>query len=316
MMEMRGESRFIALRLRRETDGAPVAQLNLAGASGHGALPLPHKGVYALMGEGEKKGASRVHHAIFVLMALLAALPALAADIPLSERKSGYDFMGRETRAMQDDDTVNPGMLWVLDGEVLWNRAEGSANRSCADCHGDARTSMAGVAARYPAYDAARGQFVDLEARINLSRTEHQQAAALPFESKALLALSAYIGRQSRGLPIELADDARTRAAIEAGRKSFTLRQGQLNLSCAQCHDDNWGGKLGAAPIPQAHPNGYPMYRLEWQNLGSLQRRLRNCLSGMRAENYAYGAPELVELELYLMWRARGLPMETPAVRP
>ena len=37
---------------------------------------------------------------------------------------------------------------------------------------------------------------------------------------------------------------------------------------------------------------------------------------GVRAEPYAYGAPEYVELELYLMWRARGMKLETPAVRP
>jgi sulfur-oxidizing protein SoxA len=242
--------------------------------------------------------------------------PACAAEIPLQERKSGYEFMGRDTKAMQDDDTANPGTLWVLDGEATWNRKEGAAGKSCADCHGDAGVSMKGVAARYPRYDTARGRLVGLEEQINLSRTEHQQAAALAFESKALLSLSAYVGRQSRGMPIEIKDDPPTRSAIEAGKKFFELRQGQLNLSCAQCHDHNWGGRLGAAPIPQAHPNGYPIYRLEWQNLGSLQRRLRNCLSGMRAQPYAYGAPELVELEAFLMWRARGLPIETPAVRP
>ena len=37
---------------------------------------------------------------------------------------------------------------------------------------------------------------------------------------------------------------------------------------------------------------------------------------GMRAEPYAYGAPEYVDMELYLMWRARGMKIETPAVRP
>jgi sulfur-oxidizing protein SoxA len=68
--------------------------------------------------------------------------------------------------------------------------------------------------------------------------------------------------------------------------------------------------------MPQGHPNGYPLYRLEWQSLGSLQRRLRNCLIGMRAEPYAYGAGEYVDLELFLMWRARGMAVETPAVRP
>lgn len=253
--------------------------------------------------------------AVVFATAVLGAT-AIAAEIPLSDRKSGYEFMARETRAMQDDDTANPGMLWVLDGEALWNRKEGSAAKSCADCHGDARASMKGVAARYPAFNIARGRPVDLEQRINICRAEQQQSTPLPFESKELLALAAYVGRQSRGMPIEIADDERTKPFLQAGRELFTQRQGQLNLSCAQCHDDNWGQKLAGAVIPQGHPTGYPLYRLEWQALGSLQRRLRNCLFGMRAVSYPSGAPEYVDLELYLMWRARGMPIETPAVRP
>ncbi|HEY6600326.1 MAG TPA: sulfur oxidation c-type cytochrome SoxA, partial [Xanthobacteraceae bacterium] len=188
--------------------------------------------------------------ALFVT-ALFGAAVANAAEIPLAERKSGYEFMARETRAMQDDDTANPAMLSVLDGETLWQRKDGSAAKSCADCHGDARTSMKGVAARYPTFDAARGRPIDLEERVNICRTDKQQATALAFESKELLALAAYVGQQSRGMPIDIADDARTRPFLQAGRDMFTERQGQLNLSCAQCHDDNWGQKLAGAPIPQ-----------------------------------------------------------------
>jgi len=254
--------------------------------------------------------------ALVLIAALGCASPAFAADIPPDERRSDYELMGPQTRAMQDDDTANPGMLWVLDGEALWNRKEGAADTSCADCHGDARASMKGVAARYPAYSPERGRPIDLEQQINASRVEHQKASALPFESKELLALTAYVSMQSRGMPIEPANDARLQPFLAAGRESFNRRQGQINLSCAQCHDDNWGQKLAGAVLPQGHPNGYPLYRLEWQNLGSLQRRLRNCMTGMRAEPYAYGSAENVDLELYLMWRARGLKIEAPAVRP
>jgi sulfur-oxidizing protein SoxA len=245
----------------------------------------------------------------------LAAI-VIAAEIPPAERRSGYELMGRETRAMQDDDTANPGMLWVLDGEGLWGRKAGAANQSCADCHGDASAGMKGVAARYPAFDATRGRPINLEQRINLCRADRQKAAALPFESKDLLALTAFVATQSRGLAVEAGSDERTKPFLDAGRAFFHLRQGQLNLACSQCHDDNWGQKLAGNVIPQAHPTGYPIYRLEWQSLGSLQRRLRNCLVGMRAESFDYGAPELVDLELYLMWRARGMQVETPAVRP
>jgi len=248
---------------------------------------------------------------------VLASLAVMAGDIiPAAERRSGYEFMGRATRAMQDDDAANPGMLSVLDGEALWNRGEGQAGKSCAGCHGDARESMKGVAARYPAFAATSGRPIDLEQRINLCRTDRQQTAKLPFESRELLALSAFVAHQSRGQPIAPSDDPESRRFIAAGRAIFERRQGQLNLSCAQCHDDNWGRNLGGAAIPQAHPTGYPLYRLEWQRLGSLRRRLRNCLIGMRAEPYDIEAPEIVDLELYLAWRAHGLSIETPAVRP
>ena len=217
---------------------------------------------------------------------------------------------------MQDDDTANPGMLWVLEGGTLWEKKTGVAGRACADCHGDPRASMKGVAARYPAFDAGKGRPVGLEQRINVCRTDRQQAPPLAYESRELLALTAFVVRQSRGLPIDVAIDARMQPFLDAGRATFHRRQGQLNLACAQCHDDNWGRQLAGNVIPQAHPTGYPLYRLEWQSLGSLQRRLRNCLVGIRAEPYDYGAPELVDLELYLMWRARGMTMDAPAVRP
>jgi len=249
-------------------------------------------------------------------LAIAIAAPVAAGEIPRSDRRSGYEFMGRETRAMQDDDTANPGMLWVLEGESLWSRKSGAAARACADCHGDARISMKGVAARQPSFDAALGRPVNLEQRINRCRTERQNAPPLASESRDLLALSAYVARQSRGMPIEVAIDQRTQPFLDAGRATFHRRQGQLNLACSQCHDDHWGRRLAGNVIPQAHPTGYPLYRLEWQSLGSLQRRLRNCLVGIRAEPYDYGAPELVDLELYLMWRARGMTIEAPAVRP
>jgi L-cysteine S-thiosulfotransferase len=247
---------------------------------------------------------------------VLSVVPSLATEIAPADRRSAYADMSRETKAMQDDDTANPAILSVLDGEASWNRKVGAANRSCADCHDDAAQSMKGVAARYPAFDAKRGKPVDLEERINLERAEHQKAAPLRLESDELLALAAYVARQSRGEPIAPPNDERLAPFTAAGRDFFNRRQGQLNLSCALCHDDNWGKRLAGNIVPQGHPTGYPLYRLEWQSVGSLQRRLRNCISGMRAEVPEFGAPEYVNLELFLMERARGMPMESPAVRP
>lgn len=246
----------------------------------------------------------------------LLATPLLAAELPPAERRSGYAAMSAETRAMQDDDAANPAMLWVLEGERLWQQKTGRADRACADCHGRVADSMRGVAARLPAVDAESARPLNLEQRINRCRSRHQQAPALAYESRELLALAALVGHQSRGAPIAVASDAATQPFIAAGRALFQRRMGLLNLACAQCHDERWSQHVGGNPITQAMPTGYPLYRLEWQGLGSLQRRLRGCMASLRAEPYAYGAPELVELELFLMWRAQGLRLETPAVRP
>lgn len=254
--------------------------------------------------------------AILLICTGIAASSLSATEIPPGERRSGYSFMTPDTQAIQNDDTANPGMLWVLDGEALWKNRTGAADKACADCHNDARASMKGVAARYPAFDKALGRPVNLEQRINLCRSQHQQATPLPYESRDLLALTVFVAEQSRGVAIEAGADPQLEPFVAKGHDLFMQRQGQLNLGCTNCHDDNWDKRLAGSAITQAHPTGYPLYRLEWQSLGSLQRRLRACITGIRAQAYDYGAPELVELELYLMSRARGMPVETPAVRP
>lgn len=248
-----------------------------------------------------------------VLGLLLAWVGTVSAQDP---RKSGAEFMSPTTQVMQRDDSQNPGMLWVADGEALWRTKAGAANQSCAGCHGDAAQSMRGVAARFPAFDTASGTVLSLSQRLRQCQVKHQQATPWRAESRELLALESYVALQSRGLPVSPPADARLAAPTERGRQLFTQRMGQLNLSCAQCHDQHAGGKLGGSPIPQGHANAYPIYRLEWQAMGSLQRRLRNCISGVRAEAPAYDAQELVELELYLAARAKGMAMESPGVRP
>ena len=131
--------------------------------------------------------------AAFVISVLIvAATVARAADIPLDQRRSDSDFVSADTRAMQNDDTANPAMLVVLDGETLWNTKAGATNKSCADCHGDAAKSMKGVAARYPAFAPELGRPIDLEQQINSQvRRRPESRGIRPFESKELLALTA-----------------------------------------------------------------------------------------------------------------------------
>ena len=250
-----------------------------------------------------------------VLVSSSAFAATVERPIPPSALKPGSAFTSEANRALQEDEFANPGMLWVERGGKLWNEPAGKSEKSCASCHGDAAKSMKGAATHYPRVDKAAGRLVNLSGRINVCREQNQAALPLAQESDELLALTTFVTYQSRGLPIDVKVDAQNRVDFERGRTRFYRRMGQMNLACAQCHDRNWDRTLLFEKISQGHPSGFPAYRQEWQTVGSLQRRLRACYSGLRAQMPPYGARELLELELFLAWRANGLPIEAPAVR-
>ena len=83
---------------------------------------------------------------IFLLVTLAVAQTTALQDA----RKSGFEFMGPSTQAMQKDDGLNPAMLFVKDGEALWQKPAGQSNKACISCHGPAELSMKGVAAHSP----------------------------------------------------------------------------------------------------------------------------------------------------------------------
>lgn len=248
----------------------------------------------------------------FLLTGSAVSAAELQKPVPL---KSGSEFVSQDLRKLQADDFANPGMLWVTRGARLWSEPAGASGQSCAACHGEAASSMKGVAARYPRMDPGAARMVNLEGRVNLCRERNQRAAPLERESGDLLALSAHVAHQSRGMPVAVMLDARNRPNFERGRERYFTRIGQMNLACTHCHDGSWGKNLLGETISQGHGNAYPAYRLEWQAVGSLQRRIRACYYGLRAEMPPYGAQELLDLELYLAVRGSGLPIETPGIR-
>ena len=264
----------------------------------------------------------RASASIAILLALhpaavRAAEPATSLPdraIPLEMLRSGSTFQSAETQTEQKDLTLNPGMLWVDQGGKLWDEAAGAEGRSCASCHG-AVTSMRGVATRYPLIDRTTGRLFNVSDRIRQCRTDRQKAPALAPDSDELLSLTAVVNHQSLDQPIKVEIDGAAQSHFDAGRTLYYQRQGQLNLACSNCHEQNWGKRLRNELLSQGHPNGYPTYRLEWQTLGSLERRLKACFLGVRAEPFPPDSEALRNLELFLAWRAEGLRIETPAIR-
>ncbi len=233
----------------------------------------------------------------------------------VGDLRTGYTFATPETRAIQDDDFANPAFLWVDYGVELWETVDGTEGKSCASCHGDAEKTMKGVAAAYPKFDPDVGKLLNLELRINREREKRMGAKPWKYESRELLAMTAFVKQQSRGMPVNVKIDGTAAPFFEKGKEFYFQRRGQLDMACANCHLGYPDTMIRANRLSQGHANGFPTYRLKWQKLGSLHRRFRGCNKQVRAQPYPYGSDEYVNLELFLGWRDRALPVETPAVR-
>jgi len=276
------------------------------------------------MGNGMKKSAIGATFAVALMAGSLAAtsqaedrksIPAPAGH-PLTEIYSGFEFRTPETQALQMDDFDNPGFLWVERGAEMWDTAEGTEGKACADCHGEASESMATAGAEFPKWNANLNKPVNLEQQINMCRTERMGAEELKWKSDDLLGMTAFVRLQSRGVPVHVAlDEGNMQEWSDKGKELYYERVGQLDLSCANCHEDNYGNYIRSDLLSQGQSNGFPTYRLKWQGMGSLHRRFKGCMDQVRADPYKFGSDEFVALEVYLAYRGVGLPVEAPAVR-
>ncbi len=235
---------------------------------------------------------------------------------PFDEVLSGWLFREAETRALEADTFQNPGMLAVEEGAEIWNTVEGTEGKSCATCHGDAAESMKDVGASYPKWDAKENRPINIELQINRCRTENMGAEPYAFDKGGQKPLTAFIKHQSLGTPVGIdLSEGDMQKWWDQGKDLYYTRTGQLNLSCASCHEQNAGNYIRADHLSQGQLNGFPTYRLKQGALVSVHNRFRGCIRDTRAEFPAAFSDELMALEVYVTWRGTGLSVETPAVR-
>ena len=235
---------------------------------------------------------------------------------PFDEVLSGWLYRTVETRALEADSFQNPGMLYVERGGEIWNTVEGAAGKSCASCHGDAAETMAAVGATYPKWDADAKRPINVELQIDKCRVNNMQAEPYKFDAAEQRALTTFIKHQSLGKPVELdLSQGELQSWWEKGKEVYYTRTGQLNLSCASCHEENNGKYIRADHLSQGNVNGFPTYRFNTGGMVSLHNRYRGCIRDTRAEFPAAFSDELMALEVYTTWRGTGLSVETPAVR-
>lgn len=271
----------------------------------------------AVMFGGAIAGAEPVEDTLVVNgeIEMITHIPKAPDYIPgLSEQYSGWHFRENETRAMQADDFDNPGMLAVEQGLELWNTVDGSEGKSCASCH-EGIEATAGMRTQMPKFNEAKGTLYTMEMFINDCRTERMGAEAWKWNSNQMKGMTAAITVQSRGMPMNVAIDGPAAEFWKKGEEIYYTRYGQLEMSCANCHEDNYGNFIRADHLSQGQINAFPAYRLKDTALVSIHQRFKGCIRDTRAETFNEGSPEFIALELYVASRGNGLSVEGPSIR-
>ncbi|MHA7829018.1 MAG: sulfur oxidation c-type cytochrome SoxA [Roseovarius sp.] len=247
-------------------------------------------------------------------MTTKAPLPAHMEDANMDQIMSGWHFRSDETQALEMDDFDNPGMIFVDAGRDQWNAVEGSEGNSCATCHEDP-SSMEGVRAVYPKWDEKAGEVQTVAMQINDCRENNMGAEPYGYTSGQMANMEALIALQSRGMPVDVTIDGPAKEMWEKGKEIYYTRYGQLELSCANCHEDNYGNMIRADHLSQGQINGFPTYRLKNARLNTAHGRFKGCIRDTRAHTFDPGSDEFVALELYVASRGNGLSVEGPSVR-
>ncbi|MFV0515543.1 MAG: sulfur oxidation c-type cytochrome SoxA [Jhaorihella sp.] len=233
----------------------------------------------------------------------------------LPEIRSGWTFRTTETQALQIDDFDNPGMVFVDKAMDAWNTVDGSEGKSCSVCHGNPMESMKGVRAVYPRWNEEAGEVRTLVAQINDCRENRMGAKPWKYTGGDMVAMEALISVPSRGMPVNVTIDGPAAETWAKGKEIYYTRYGQLQLSCANCHEQNYDNMIRADHLSQGQINGFPVYRLKNTKLNTAHGRFKGCVRDTRAETFKPGSDEFVALELYVASRGNGLSVEAPSVR-
>ncbi|MEX0310837.1 MAG: sulfur oxidation c-type cytochrome SoxA [Tateyamaria sp.] len=225
---------------------------------------------------------------------------------------SGWRFRSGETQALEMDDFDNPAFVFVDQGIDLFDKVDGTEGKACSSCH-ESVEDFAGLRTQLP--KVKDGELVAMEDLVNGCRTERMGAEPWKWSGSQMTAVTALIGLQSRGMPMSVAIDGEAAPFWEQGKELYYTRVGQLDMSCSNCHEDNYGVMIRADHLSQGQINGFPTYRLKNAKLNSIHGRFKGCMKNIRATPFAEGGDEFKALELYLASRGQGLSVETPSVR-
>lgn len=236
--------------------------------------------------------------------------------LPLKDYVDGpYNFSRSERAQWKQIMEFPPYEFALQEGKKLFERKfpNGKNYASCFPNGG------LGVAQTYPKFDSQSGKIVTLGIALNECRTANGMKQ-LSLTKGKLAAIESYMVYTSRGKLIDVAvpDDPRALAAYEAGKEYFYSRRGQLNFSCASCHQQEAGKHLRGDTLAPALGMAavFPIYRSKWGDMGTLVRRFIGCNKKVKAEPVKPDSNRYRDLAYFLTYMSNGLPMAGPGARP
>ena len=254
-------------------------------------------------------------------IALLIWMPqfAWADNTPAPSKSfhplSGNSFLSPSMQTMQKDTNANPASLWIEQGRALWGAEEKQG--TCFQCHGAIEKNKQ-LAPQFPKWSVQFKKLINLEDQI-LACSKRTNKPLTGLENSDVLSLSAALHQVSLGLPLQLTPpdkfQSEWQSELNEGARLFSTRMGRMNLACTHCHDQLVGKRMRADVISPGHPTGFPIFKMSWQGMGTIDRRLRACYSGVQADLPAPGSAELRQLELFLKMRSQEMPIEGPSLR-
>ncbi len=206
-----------------------------------------------------------------------------------------------------------PYAPFIDKGAALWH-SKFQNGQGYADCfNGNPAQSK-----NFPRWDAALNSVITLPLAINQCRLS-QGEQPLAYGRGELALLLAYMAYESRGqiIDVKIPRQSGAQTAYENGKAFYFRRRGQLNFACAHCHMESAGQHLRTETISPAlgQTSGWPTYRSEWGELGTLHRRFAQCNSLVRAKPFNYQSQAYRELEYFLSYMSNGIPFNGPSAR-
>ncbi len=234
--------------------------------------------------------------------------------VPLSEYPNGVyaiDMAGRKNwEAIEEFPPYGPH---IADGEELWDTpfANGKGYKECFP--------DPAIAHLYPKWDGEQGKVITLALAVNQCRKANGEKPFKYYKGDITHILS-YIAFKSRGKITNVTipkDDPRALAAYNKGKKFYYTRRGQLNYACATCHMQKVGMYLRSEILSPAmgHTTSWPVYRSAWNSVGTLHRRIRGCMSQIRARPFKAQSEQYRNLEYFMTYISNGLRLNGPSSR-